>query len=102
MGSLNESLEVVRESLKAAPELKTLPDEVQEVKEDVAKFGVRITEMEKRLSESSLIVREEAVEKTANELKSDLKSLETQVTQLSGVLSDEIQRGLNRSAKTWV
>jgi len=48
--SFNASLESISQSLRAAPELKDLPREVDEVKNDVAKFGSRLAELESKVN----------------------------------------------------
>jgi hypothetical protein len=43
-------LQSVAKSLKAAPELKNVPNDVEELKNQFAKFGSRLTELESKIN----------------------------------------------------
>ena len=51
----NATLTRLSNSLKAAPELKSLPNEVEELKKNVAQFGSRLTEMESKVDNVPLV-----------------------------------------------
>ena len=52
--SINGTLSEVQSSLKAAPELKTLPQEVDDIKNDLAKFGSKLTELEEAVGKAKV------------------------------------------------
>ena len=47
---INASVEALLKSLADAPHLKSIPEDVKEVKENVAKFGSKMTELESQLT----------------------------------------------------
>ena len=75
--SLNTSVEGIHLSLAAAPELQMLPAEVSEVKNDVAKFGARLTELEAKVKDKEVQMR--SSEDQVKQVSEDSISLEREL-----------------------
>jgi SMC interacting uncharacterized protein involved in chromosome segregation len=114
---LNASLSSVTKSLAAAPELKTLPAEVTEIRTEVAKIGSRIAELE-----SNVKTREVHMRSTDNELqklltltssptsssqidvarlRSDVNELDTRLNTVGTSIAGQLEDEQKRSQKSW-
>ena len=66
-------------SLANAPQLKTVPDDIVEIKKDLAQFGSRLTDVENEMTSAASSLQ--SVQKTIASIPA---SKEAQVTNVSG------------------
>ena len=79
LNSLNSSVSSVLTSLINAPQLKTVPDDIVEIKKDLAQFGSRLTDVENEMIATSNGLQN--VQKTITTIPT---SKEAQVTNVGG------------------
>lgn len=109
--NLSQIVSSVSNSLKAAPELKTIPQEVDALKNNVAQFGSRLTEVETKIEKAesrALNIKEnnlseewkESIVNATESLKVGLSNLNNRLTTVGTELTSQLQEEQKHSSKS--
>ncbi|TRY74468.1 hypothetical protein TCAL_08311 [Tigriopus californicus] len=114
VSSLNESLVQVEASLKTAPELLELPQQIQAIQNEMAKFGSRLTEVESKLhspaspnddqnqwSRSTTNTELDQLRNETSALQGALMSLEERFRTIGIKITSQMKKNQERSEKLW-